>query len=241
MGMSWSKVLQISAIEVVVLITFVMVVFAGGIERVLLVFGIAFIGGLYLFKVRGRPGAMMLLVVSLVFVLANIPFIVPSLLALNSPVEFILNLLFLMGGFGTIVASVNLVRGNEGVAGEGPKRWLRGSATVVVLLAMISIFVKITEEQATQQPGDLALIAQYTEFSTQFLPINSGTFIYLENKDLFSHTFTVEELNIDIDLPGFSSRRIQIRAQPGAYEFRCTIPGHDTMKGDLSVLETGAG
>jgi hypothetical protein len=234
-GLDWARVLRISAIELVVLMALVMILFVQGVEPFLLAFGATFIAGLVWFNMKGRPGAIALLVIGLVFVLANIPFIIPSLLALNSPVEFILNLLFLVGGIGTIIAAVNLVRHNDGAGSDGPVQWIRWSALVVVLLSIVSVFIKLTEKQATPQAGDQKLTAQGTEFSTESILVEEDGGIYIENKDPFTHTFTVEALDVDIDLPGFSSRRLEVDADPGRYEFHCTIPGHETMKGTLTI------
>ncbi|MEA2447061.1 MAG: hypothetical protein QOK47_698 [Actinomycetota bacterium] len=237
-GTGWAKVLRISAIELVALMTVVMGALIQGIDPALLVFALAFLVGLVLFTIRGRSGVIMLLIVGMIFVLANLPFALPTLFALNSPFEFILNLLFLLGGFGTIIGAVNLVRGNEGVGSPGPGRWLLLSTAAVVLLSAVSIVVKLTDEQATARPNDIRLIAEDTEFSnTHIVTNNERVSVFVENKDIFSHTFEIEELDVHLDLPGSSKKRIDFDAPLGEYEFRCTIPGHDDMRGTLVVSE----
>jgi cupredoxin-like protein len=235
-GADWAKVLRISAIELVALMLIVMAFLIQGIEPVLLVFALAFVIGLVVFNAKGRPGAITLLVIGMIFVLANLPFTVPTLFALNSPLEFILNLLFLLGGLGTIIAAVNLVLGNDGAGSTGPRRWLLISAVVVAVLAVVSVVVRLTDEQATARPGDLRLVAEETEFSQAQLHGDEGEVgVFIQNKDPFSHTFVIEKLEVHLDLPGFSSKRVDFEAGPGLYEFRCTIPGHEDMKGTLAI------
>jgi hypothetical protein len=233
-GASWATVLQISVVELIVLMVLVQIAF--GFEAPLAFFAVALAAGLVVFKRQGRPGTVALLVVGVIFVVANIPFVVPSLLALNSPVEFILNLLFLLGGFGTIIAGSNLVRGNEGVRSSAPKRWLQASAGIAVVLAAVSIVVKLTDEKATPERGDIKLVAQDTKWSNDRLISGQGKIgVYIENKDIFSHTFVIDELKVKLVLPGSSQKRTEFEAGPGEYEFKCTIPGHDEMKGTIVV------
>jgi uncharacterized cupredoxin-like copper-binding protein len=59
----------------------------------------------------------------------------------------------------------------------------------------------------------------------------------LDNHDLFWHTFTSDELGVDLKVPMSASQQIQFTAGPGVYHFHCTIPGHDLlgMTGTLTV------
>lgn len=235
-GLDWWKVLRISAIEVIVLIGIIMVLFIKGIEPALLVFAIALLVGLYLLSTQPRTGAIVLAVVGLIFTLANIPFTIQSLTALDSPVEFILNVLFLLAELGVIVAGSNLVRRNEGKGKRGPKRWVVLTSGLLVVLAATSIVIRLGAEQAVAQPGDLALVAQDVEFSEETLSADSGGIaVFVENKDLFSHTFTIEALDIDLALPGSSKKRIEFSAEAGTYEYKCIVLGHEDMKGTLTV------
>ena len=49
------------------------------------------------------------------------------------------------------------------------------------------------------------------------------------------HTFTIEDLDIEVNLPGNADQRVDITAAPGEYEFMCKVPGHDDMKGTLTI------
>ena len=61
--------------------------------------------------------------------------------------------------------------------------------------------------------------------------------VTLENKDLFWHTFTIEELGVDLRVPIGAELPVTFEAPPGEYEFICAIPGHTEagMHGTLTV------
>ena len=61
--------------------------------------------------------------------------------------------------------------------------------------------------------------------------------IATRNRDLFWHTFTIDELDVDLRVPVGARRRATFDAPPGTYEYYCAIPGHRTlgMKGVLVV------
>ena len=59
--------------------------------------------------------------------------------------------------------------------------------------------------------------------------------VFAENKDPVRHTFSIDELEVDLELPGNKAARIEFTAAPGTYEFYCAVPGHDGMTGELVV------
>ncbi len=49
------------------------------------------------------------------------------------------------------------------------------------------------------------------------------------------HTFTIDELDVAVELPADTSRRVTFTAPAGDYEFRSTVPDQDDMTGTLTV------
>ena len=49
------------------------------------------------------------------------------------------------------------------------------------------------------------------------------------------HTFTIEELGVDLEVPAHKAGRIDIDAAPGIYQFVCSVPGHEAMTGTLII------
>jgi len=60
-----------------------------------------------------------------------------------------------------------------------------------------------------------------------------GTLV--ENRDPVRHTFTIEQLGIDVELPAGTNRRVEFTALAGTYAFHCTVPGHESMTGMVVV------
>jgi plastocyanin len=77
------------------------------------------------------------------------------------------------------------------------------------------------------RPGDVAISATSVKFSTSVLHLRSGRVtIYMTNNDLFWHTFTSDDLGVNISVPVKGHRSMTFNAPPGVYEFHCAIPGH---------------
>lgn len=91
------------------------------------------------------------------------------------------------------------------------------------------------------EPGiaDYDLVAENVAFSETELSASPGTItVAVENRDLFWHTFTVEELGVDLRVPVSAEMTVTFDAPPGEYRFVCAIPGHADagMEGTLTVV-----
>ena len=88
------------------------------------------------------------------------------------------------------------------------------------------------------RPSDVHLVTENMSFSQADLKANAGLIVVeLENHDLFWHTFTIPELNVDLKVPMQATQQVALEAPAGTYTFHCTIPGHDMlgMTGTLTV------
>lgn len=56
----------------------------------------------------------------------------------------------------------------------------------------------------------------------------------MTNKDGTLHTFTIDELDVDLASPGGTSARVTFEAEPGTYRFYC-VPHEADMNGKLTV------
>lgn len=87
-------------------------------------------------------------------------------------------------------------------------------------------------------PEDIRLVSENLAFSESELTAPAGTLtVELSNKDLFWHTFTIDELGVDLLVPVQGRRSASFAATPGTYQFVCRIPGHvgAGMEGTLTV------
>lgn len=80
--------------------------------------------------------------------------------------------------------------------------------------------------------GDGVTISNFA-FVPSELTVASGGAIPVSNEDGFAHTFTSEDAGFDLELGSGESGEVTVDADPGEYEFLCTI--HPTMRGTLTV------
>ena len=118
-----------------------------------------------------------------------------------------------------------------------------GAALLFVLFIAASFFVR-REGEPVVRPADISLEAENMAFSSEELVANAGEItVHLDNHDLWWHTFTIDELGVDLQVPMGANQQLTFHAPPGTYRYYCDIPGHDDigMHGKLVVKEAGQG
>ena len=171
--------------------------------------------------------------IGLATVLTNIPFVIGDITHPESAFGFSTTLL-------TVLASILAVL--VGIAAWRPlsertasRAWMVAGAILVVGIAVSTILaLGLADDPA--EAGDVRLSADTAEWVPESLSATAGTVaIYVENKDPIRHTFTIDALDLELELPASTGRRIEFNAGPGSYEFICTVPGHENMVGTLVV------
>jgi plastocyanin len=229
-GWPWLKLLRWSTITAIVVVALVNV-FAGIIPP-LLVFALVWIGALVWMRSAERGPSILLLVSFVAFLGLSAPFVIPTLTVPASAGDFILNLASLLAALTGIVAAVAVVRGRE----AGPARVVGLTAAVVFIAAAVfSIVATITYDNATVREGDVTVVAKDIEFQDTTLEASAGEIsVFVENKDNTLHTFTSDELDVDLDVPAGKSARVTFQAEPGTYEFYC-VPHKGDMEGTIEI------
>ena len=61
--------------------------------------------------------------------------------------------------------------------------------------------------------------------------------VVLTNQDLFWHTFTIDELHVDLEARLGGTPEATFTAPPGSYRFYCRVPAHVAagMEGTLTI------
>lgn len=93
---------------------------------------------------------------------------------------------------------------------------------------------------ADPPPSRVILSVESLVFSSDALEVAAGSIVVtVANTDAVAHTFTVPELDVDLDVAGSEARSITFEAPPGTYRFECVVPGHTGpgMRGTLEVRE----
>lgn len=135
--------------------------------------------------------------------------------------------------------AVGLIVGKQNPqAGVARARWVGVAALAFVVVMITVASLAGGEETRSVRADDLKLETNNTAFSETSLSADAGEVgIFVSNRDLFWHTFTIDALGLELRVPVKGERRITFRAKPGDYEFYCRIPGHKIagMRGMLSV------
>ncbi|MDJ0953020.1 MAG: hypothetical protein QNJ81_05020, partial [Acidimicrobiia bacterium] len=214
----WLKLARAGAIT--------MVVFAIALQAIartvippVLVIGLVFLALVPFLSGERRRVGLGAAVFGLAAYLANLPVILDDLRNPESAPAFILQLLSTVGVALVIIGGVAAFR--------------RSSADLIRPLAMIAVAVFATgslgsmavaagTESDVALPTDVAITAQQIMWSSEEIVVDSATTgLWIENKDGVRHTFTIEELGIDVEIPGLKARRVPIDAPPGTYEVIC--------------------
>lgn len=135
----------------------------------------------------------------------------------------------------TVLIPATLLIGGVGIIGsgalavarpDGPSRnWLRILAATELLTILVA--VALPSAPAPAADGALLLRADNLAFSQSSITVGGDAVsLTLSNDDLFWHTFTIDELGIDVAVPVGGRRSIEFQADPGRYTFYCKIPGH---------------
>ncbi len=198
-----------------------------------LVIGLAFLAFTPFLNGERRRVGIAAAAFGLLAYVANLPIILDDLRNPESAPAFILQLLSTAG-------VVLVVSGGVGA-------FLRLSATPVKPLALVTAGVFLagtfgsiaaatgTESEAALST-DVAVTAQQIMWSEdEIIVAASTTGLWIENKDGVRHTFTIEALGVDVEIPALKARRLELDAPPGTYEVICNVPGHQNMTATLTI------
>lgn len=193
-----------------------------------------FLVGLGLLLRPGRAGPVTLGVASILFVVVNLRLLVDELAHPDTFVTF----------FPAAIGTVAGVVGAVGLAGF-LRRWpvratgrVGAAASLLVLVALgVGLSATFSVEDDLPQEGDLAVVADGDEWSPEALTAREAgpVAVFVTNADLRRHTFTIDELDVSVELPADASRRVTFTAPAGEYEFRSSVPGQSEMTGTLTV------
>jgi plastocyanin len=111
------------------------------------------------------------------------------------------------------------------------------TGALVVGVVVVPALLGVGESHAVED-GDLRVSTRSMAFSTDELHAASGEIsVVVTNHDLFWHTLTIDDLDVDLRVPVRATRRLTFEAAPGTYDFVCAIPGHEGagMRGTLVI------
>jgi plastocyanin len=164
-------------------------------------------------------------IVSAVLLLSSAPAAAGALIHLESPASLLLITMLTVGG----AQAGRAIRRNPGA---GAKLARRALAWLLLLLGAVAAVVLFAG-----RPAAARRVVEMAAFS--FVPETvtaeeGRVTLRLENRDSVRHTFTVDELEVDVNVGPGQFREVSLVLAPGTYRFYC-IPHDPRMEGDLIV------
>lgn len=170
---------------------------------------------------------------ALLAVLGNIPGLVDELSNPESAPAFVLTLL------STIGAVLAIVSGTAAFLGWSPapmRALVVGAVAVFAVGALGSVALFVTTDSDPVAAGDVEVVAEKVEWVPDDIVLaGDGSGVWIDNKDGIRHTFVIEDLGVDLEVPALKAKRIDVTGAPGTYEVICTVPGHESMTGTLTI------
>jgi hypothetical protein len=227
---NWDRLLMVSAAVVAVVDLIYMALVAEIIPPmatgvVLTVVGIALV------RSGRKAGIIVLALTAVVLLIGSIPFVVDHIGHPESGVDW---MHILIGTFGRLF-----------VLGVAAKTWRSGSdaaaRTIGVLalgvlgaVASVALVATAATSGDERREGDIMLSIDSTAFPERMVA-GSGDVLFIDNRHIFRHSFTVEGTDIDVELPALQAVRVPIDLPIGTYAVICNVPGHEDMTGALTV------
>jgi plastocyanin len=196
-----------------------------------------FVIGLLLLLRWRRVGAVWLGVVSLAELLSSAPFLAEALIHPESLADFLPLVAFTLSTLVGSIAAIPAFR--QGVRPDTPSRSAMATAALAALVlaaaTTVSVIAASGVDSVQAQAGDIPLTAKDFQFGPSRITASRGTVaVVVTNDDTTRHTFTIDGLDVDLNLPPNSTQRVTFAADAGTYRFICT-PHAPDMAGDLVV------
>jgi len=161
----------------------------------------------------------------------NAPFLMEDLAHPESWGSFIPAAMAVIAGIASVVAAVAAIRTSN-------TRLVRPTLYAVEGLTFFAIAVSLalsfSAEDASAEAGDLVVLAEGAEYPDSIAMTSPGG-ILIENRDRIRHTFVIEGTDVAVEVPALKSRRTDVSLPAGTYDYICDVPGHESMKGTLTV------
>ena len=162
--------------------------------------------------------------------------------------DFVPGVLVLPGALLALVAGITSIvsKGRGRAVGAGERKAVGAIVGVVGVLAAASAVLTVagrdTVPEALADEADLTVTLEDFEFDSAGYELEGGATILVENDDPFVHTFTVDALDIDVELGPSSEKLVEVPEEQGTYVLYCRPhtgdkeePAEDDMAAELTV------
>lgn len=231
----WMRLMVVAAL--MILAAPVAPIVADGFSPFFLILILPPLIGLILLRFTPKVGAVWLGVTSFALLVMNAGFIPDALRHPESPADFVPVTMLTVGGLLAVAAAIPAFRAarGSGSASAAP-RVLAGAAVALVLLAIgASVAARGAMTNDAPAVGSTVVELENFAFGPETINATAGEVsLYVTNSDGARHTFTIDELGVDVSIAPGQSRQIQFQAEAGEYRIYCR-PHDPGMEGDLVV------
>jgi plastocyanin len=176
-------------------------------------------------------------VVLLAELASSAPFLTDALTHPETPADFLPLALFAVATLTGSIAAVPAFRQTPQPVGSPRSATMVAGAAVLIMVAAtaVSIVAAGRVDSVTAQPGDVEVATTDFQFDRPRVTADAGTVaVTVTNDDPTRHTFTIDELSVDLNVPPGTTQRVTFPADAGTYRFYC-IPHAPDMAGQLVV------
>ncbi len=232
-GFGWVKLLRWATAVAIIVVIFINLV--AGVIPPLVVFVLLWIGGFVWLRRSTKGPAILLLVSFIAFIATSAPFVIPTLTVPSSAGDFLTTIASFGAAIVGIVAAISVLRRRHETMSGTPRTLGLVAVGLLVVAIAVSVISTLGYQEPAAQEGDIALTTENIEFSETSLDAEAGEIsVFVDNADGTLHTFTIDELDVNLAIPASKSARITFQAEPGTYEFYCA-PHKEDMEGTLEV------
>ena len=228
----WAQVARWSGIAIVVWAVVTHIVARVPIPPVIVI-GLVFGAFVPFLNERRRKLGLVFGILGALALIGNLPAVIEELARPESAPAFILTL------FTTIVVIVVLISGLGiffGYSADLAQGLVIGGAALFLVGTTMSVIVAVNTPSDTAAAGDIEIVTEKVLFVPEEIDTAAGSVgIWVDNRDGIHHTFTIEELGVDLEIPALKAKRVEFDAPAGSYEVICTVPGHESMTATLTV------
>jgi plastocyanin len=178
-----------------------------------------------------RAGVVVLGVTTLLMLVGSAPFAVDHLAHPASALDFTHAVI---GSVGRVLAVIVTLGAWRGASPAGARRFAVAAVGLAAATVVVSAVAMFTSSGDGAEPDDVPVAVERSVFPER-VTATAGSTLFVDNRDLFRHTFTVEGTGLDVELPAAQGVRIPVELAAGSYQVICAVPGHEAMRATLEV------
>ncbi len=234
-GFDWIKLMALGG--AILLLSPVLPILIDGFNPFFTILIVPPLVGLVLLRFARKVGIVWLGVVSLALLVMNAGFIPDALMHPESPADFVPVSMLTVGGLLAVTATIPAFRAARGRTRISALPKVLGGVAVALVVTSVGASMVARGMITSDAPAAGSTVVEMEDFAfgPQTISAENGEVsLYLTNNDSVRHTFTVDELGVDVSIAPGQSRQIRFDADAGEYRFYCK-PHDPGMEGDLVV------